>query len=80
MPMDLIVCLAPRAGVVNLPLNLREYARFLHNCTSVRSVHRSLRKCGLRFKFYISFSNEKCAGENKVRPVDEEAERKMGGK
>lgn len=35
MPMDLIVCLALRAGVVNLPLNLREYARFLHNCTSV---------------------------------------------
>lgn len=38
MPMDLIVCLGLRAGVVNLPLNLTEYARVLHNCTSVRST------------------------------------------
>lgn len=54
MPMDLIVCLALHAGVVNLPLNLREYARFLHNCTSARSARRPLRKCGLRLKFYVS--------------------------
>lgn len=57
--MDLIVCLALHAGVVNLPLNLREYARFLHNCTSVRSARRPLRKCGLRLKFYVSLRNEK---------------------
>lgn len=55
MPMDLIVCLALRAGVVNLPLNLREYARFLHNCTSVRSARRPLcASVDCVLKFYVS--------------------------